>query len=150
MMLDRIVEVFCEVDDFCKAFVPQWEASLLGTGGPAPRGPQPGLSTSEIITLLLTVQVSSISRASITALPSRWLLSRHAVLRALRQLAEKRLRAAGVLSRQPPGDQDRALLHRLHGPCDNHRINRHLPVWPNGARWAGSSASSCTLFSTPT
>jgi hypothetical protein len=32
MMLDRIVEVFCEVDDFCKAFVPQWEASLLGTG----------------------------------------------------------------------------------------------------------------------
>src|SRR3954451_24600479 len=39
MMLDRIVEVFCEVDDFCKAFVPQWEASLLGPGGPAPRGP---------------------------------------------------------------------------------------------------------------
>ena len=28
-MLDRIVEVFCEVDDFCKAFLPQWEASLL-------------------------------------------------------------------------------------------------------------------------
>ena len=24
-MLDRIVEVFCEVDDFCEAFVPQWE-----------------------------------------------------------------------------------------------------------------------------
>jgi hypothetical protein len=29
-MLDRIVEVFCEVDDFCQAFLPQWEASLLG------------------------------------------------------------------------------------------------------------------------
>ena len=79
-MLDRIVEVFCEVDDFCQAFVPHWEASLLGTGGPAPRGPQPGLSTSEIITLLLTVQASNISRAFITALPSRWLLSRHALL----------------------------------------------------------------------
>src|SRR3954470_22819964 len=39
MMLDRIVEVFCEVDDFCQAFVPQCEASLLGLGGPAPRGP---------------------------------------------------------------------------------------------------------------
>src|SRR3954462_15196077 len=39
MMMDRIVEVFCEVDDFCQAFVPQWEASLLGPGGPAPRGP---------------------------------------------------------------------------------------------------------------
>jgi len=33
-MLDWIVEVFCEVDDFCKAFLPHWEASLLGTGGP--------------------------------------------------------------------------------------------------------------------
>src|SRR6187455_2028445 len=58
MMLDRIVEVFCEVDDFCQAFVPQWEASLLGPGGPAPRGPQPGLSTSEIITLLLVLHSS--------------------------------------------------------------------------------------------
>src|SRR5919107_1566787 len=58
MMLDRIVEVFCEVDDFCQAFVPQWEASLLGTGGPAPRGPQPDLSTSEIITLLLVLHSS--------------------------------------------------------------------------------------------
>src|SRR3954466_13198054 len=123
MMLDRIVEVFCEGDDFCQAFVPQWEASLLGTGGPAPRGPQPGLSPSEIITLLLTVQVSNISRASIMASPSRWLLSWHAVLRTLRQPAEKCLRAAVVLPRQPP--RDRALLHRLHRPCDNHRISRH-------------------------
>src|ERR671911_926750 len=125
MMLDRIVEVFCEVDDFCQAFLPQWEASLLGTGGPPPRGPEPGLSPSEIITLLLTVQASNISRASITASPSRWLLSRHALLRALCQPAEKCLRAAGILPPQPPGDQDRALLHRLHGPCDNHRISRH-------------------------
>src|SRR3954462_11020344 len=83
------------------------------------------MSTSEIITLLLTVQASNISRASITASPSRWLLSRPAVLRALRQPAEKRLRAAGGLPPQPPGDQDRALLHRLHRPCDNHRISRH-------------------------
>jgi hypothetical protein len=125
MMLDRIVEIFCEVDDFCQAFVPQWEASLIGTGGPAPRGPQPGLSSSEMITLLLTVQASNISRAFITALPSRWLLSRHAVLRALRRPAEKCLRAAGVLPAQPPGEQDWSLLHWLHRPCDNHRINRH-------------------------
>src|SRR3954463_9545885 len=83
------------------------------------------MSPSEIITLLLTVQVLNISRASITASPSRWLLSRHAVLRALRRPAEKRLRAAGVLPAQSPGDQDRALLHRLHRPCDAHRINRH-------------------------
>src|ERR687898_1770853 len=53
------------------------------------------------------------------------LLSRHAVLRALRRPAEKCLRAAGGLPAQPPGDQDRALLHRLHRPCDTHRIARH-------------------------
>src|SRR4051794_20258555 len=92
---------------------------------PAGRRHAGRMSTSEIITLLLTVQASNISRASITASPSRWVLSRHAVLRALRQPAEKRLRAAGGLLAQSPGDQDRALLHRFHRPCDNHRINRH-------------------------
>src|SRR3954469_3183192 len=90
---------------------------------PAGRRHAGRMSTSEIITLLLTVQASNISRASITASPSRWLLSRPAVLRALRRPAEKRLRAAGVLPAQSPGD--RALLHRFHRPCDNHRINRH-------------------------
>src|SRR3954467_9729592 len=106
------------------------------------------MSPREIITLLLTVPALNISRASIPASPSRWLLSWHALLRALRHPAEKRLRAAGVLPAQPPGDQDRDLLHRLHCPCDNHRINRHSPVWPSAARWAGSSASNCTSSST--
>src|SRR3954447_26076119 len=92
---------------------------------PAGRRHAGRMSPSEIITLLLTVQASSISRASITASPSGWLLSRHAVLRALRRPAEKCLRAAGVLPAQSPGDQDRALLHRFHRPCDNHRISRH-------------------------
>ena len=53
-MLERLVEIFCAVDDFCKAFVPRWEASLLGSGS-APRGPKPGLSVSEIITILLVL-----------------------------------------------------------------------------------------------
>src|SRR3982751_3970847 len=92
---------------------------------PAGRRPAGPSSPSEITPLLLPVQASSISRASITASPSRWLLSRHAVLRTLRHPAEKCLRAAGGLPRQPPRDQDRALLHRLHRPCDNHRISRH-------------------------
>src|SRR3954451_3142495 len=90
---------------------------------PAGRRHAGRMSSSEIITLLLTVQASNISRASITASPSRWLLSRHALLRALRRPAETCLRAAGGLPRQPP--RDRALLHRFHRPCDNHRISRH-------------------------
>jgi Transposase DDE domain len=56
-MLERLVETFCEVDDFCQAFVPQWEAYLIGTGA-APRGPQPGLCVSEIITILLMLHSS--------------------------------------------------------------------------------------------
>jgi hypothetical protein len=42
--------------------------------------------------------------------------------RALRHPAEKRLRAAGVLPAQSP--RDRALLHRFHRPCDNHRRHK--------------------------
>src|SRR3954467_2395513 len=95
----------------------------MGGVAVGPRRHAGRMSPSEIITLLLTVQASSISRASITASPSRWLLSRHAVLRTLRQPAEKRLRAAGVLPAQSP--EDRTLLHRFHRPCDNHRISRH-------------------------
>ncbi|MBV8453662.1 MAG: IS982 family transposase [Deltaproteobacteria bacterium] len=53
-MLDRLTEVFCEVDDFCQAFDAQWKVHLLGSGA-APRGPKPGLAVSEIITLLLVL-----------------------------------------------------------------------------------------------
>ena len=56
-MLERLVETFCAVDDFRKAFLPQWEAYLLGHGS-APRGPKPGLSVSEIITILLMLHGS--------------------------------------------------------------------------------------------
>src|SRR5579872_7000347 len=56
-MLERLVETFCAVDDFCKAFLPQWEANLIRNGTP-PRGPAPGLSVSEIITILLMLHGS--------------------------------------------------------------------------------------------
>jgi Transposase DDE domain len=56
-MLERLVETFCAVDDFCKAFLPQWEAYLL-RNGTAPRGPAPGLCVSEIITILLMLHGS--------------------------------------------------------------------------------------------
>jgi DDE family transposase len=56
-MLERLVETFCTVDDFCKAFLPQWEADLIGNGT-APRGPRPGLCASEIITILLMLHGS--------------------------------------------------------------------------------------------
>lgn len=56
-MLERLVETFCAVEDFCQAFLPHWEAYLL-RHGTAPRGPQPGLWVSEIITILLVLHGS--------------------------------------------------------------------------------------------
>jgi Transposase DDE domain len=56
-MLDRLVEVFCEVDDFCKTFQGAFESHLIGNG-PGPRGPDPGLADAEIITLLLVLHSS--------------------------------------------------------------------------------------------
>jgi IS5 family transposase len=56
-MLEQLVENFCRVDDFCKAFLPQWEAHLI-QNGTAPRGPKPGLCVSEIITILLVLHGS--------------------------------------------------------------------------------------------
>jgi Transposase DDE domain len=56
-MLERLTEVFCEVDDFCQACEAQWKTYLLGSGA-TPRGPKPGLAVSEIITLLLVLHSS--------------------------------------------------------------------------------------------
>src|SRR5829696_3584027 len=150
MMLDRIVEVFCEVDDFCQAFVPQWEASLLGPGGPAPRGPQPGLSPSEIITLLLVLHSSGFKH-----------------LKSFDHgFAEPLLR--GYFPGMPCYEHFVARQKSVFVPLVvfllSHlgtrtgiyyiasTVTRSSPVWPSAARprWAGSSASSCTSSSTPT
>ena len=56
-MLERFEAVFCEVNDFCKALEAPWAAHLIGRGEP-PRGPEPGLADSEIITLLLALHSS--------------------------------------------------------------------------------------------
>ena len=54
-MFDRLVEDFCQFDDFCQAFRPFWEARLLRQDAqPArKRGPQPGLVDSEIMTIVV-------------------------------------------------------------------------------------------------
>ena len=160
-MLDRIVEVFCEVDDFCKAFLPQWEAFLIGPGGPAPRGPQPGLSTSEIITLLLVLHSSGFKhlksfyhgfaepllRGYFPGLPCY----EHFV--ALQKSAFVPL-VFFLLSHL--GTRT-GLITSTSRPCRSATIiastgTRSSPVLLNVARprWAGSSASSCTSSSTTT
>ena len=59
-MFDRLVEDFCQFDDFCQAFGPHWEARLLSQEAqPAKkRGPQAGLADSEIMTILIAFHQS--------------------------------------------------------------------------------------------
>ena len=54
-MLDRLVETFCEFDDFCTSIKTQWEALLITDGKKLERkhGPDCGLIDSEIMTLLV-------------------------------------------------------------------------------------------------
>ena len=51
-MFDRLVEDFCQFDDFCQGFYPRWEARLLTQGARGKkRGPEAGLAKSEIMTI---------------------------------------------------------------------------------------------------
>lgn len=59
-MFDRLVETFCDFDDFCKSIRTQWEAMLL-TDGRTPRrkhGPESRLIDSEIMTILVLYHAS--------------------------------------------------------------------------------------------
>ena len=60
-MFDRLVEIFCDFDDFCKSVKMQWEAMLL-TNGEAPErhkpGPEGGLIDSEMMTILVLYHAS--------------------------------------------------------------------------------------------
>src|ERR1700760_430828 len=61
-MFDRLVEIFCDFDDFCKVVKMEWEAMLV-TEENKPRrqsrhGPECGLCDSEIMTLLVLYHAS--------------------------------------------------------------------------------------------
>jgi hypothetical protein len=50
--MDSLVELFCHVDDFCKAFTPVWEQHMLRSGAVQRRRDR-RLSLSEIMTILI-------------------------------------------------------------------------------------------------
>jgi hypothetical protein len=54
-MFDRLVERFCEFDDFCQNIRAEWEAYLVADGHAPERkhGPEAGLCDSEIMTLVV-------------------------------------------------------------------------------------------------
>jgi hypothetical protein len=55
VMFDRLVEQFCEFDDFCQSIGTQWAAYLVADGHRLQRqhGPRGGLCDSEIMLLLV-------------------------------------------------------------------------------------------------
>jgi len=50
--VDRLIETFCVVDDFCQSFMPEFDQMLLSSGV-YKRRRCGGLSTSEVMTLLI-------------------------------------------------------------------------------------------------
>ena len=50
--MNRLCNVFCDVDDFCQSFVPQWQSQLIEIGQQH-RQRQSRLSMSEIITIII-------------------------------------------------------------------------------------------------
>lgn len=50
--MDSLLELFCDVDDFCKVFLPVWQNRLL-TSGAMQRRRERSLSISEIMTILI-------------------------------------------------------------------------------------------------
>ncbi|GAB4471645.1 MAG: IS982 family transposase [Anaerolineales bacterium] len=55
--MDSLLELFCDVDDFCQAFLPQWNHHLLSSGQ-RQRQRNRSLTTSEIMTILIAFHQS--------------------------------------------------------------------------------------------
>src|ERR687890_768178 len=133
MMLDRIVEIFCEVDDFCQAFVPQWEASLIGTGAPRAACRPARLSRCCSQFRLQTSQelLSRLCRAAgyFPGMPcyEHFVTLQKSVFVPLVFFLHSHL-GTGIYYIDSTA---LAIIIALAG-------TRFLPVWPSAARWAGS------------
>lgn len=54
---DKLVEIFCGVDDFCEIFMPQWEKQLLSDG--TRKLQRKGrMTTSEVMTVIILFHMS--------------------------------------------------------------------------------------------
>ncbi|AFI85876.1 IS982 family transposase [Methylophaga nitratireducenticrescens] len=50
--MDKLVEIFCDVDDFCRVFIPEWEKTLLQSGQ-RQRRRQGRMTPAEIMTIII-------------------------------------------------------------------------------------------------
>ena len=49
--MDKLIDIFCDVDDFCHKFLPVWEAELIADGVKKRRR-RSNMSTSECMTIV--------------------------------------------------------------------------------------------------
>jgi len=56
--MNKLIEIFCDVDDFCKVFIPEWEKQQL-TDGSRKRNRQIRMSSSEIMTIIIAFHTSN-------------------------------------------------------------------------------------------
>ena len=54
--MDKITEIFCSIDDFCKEFVPFWQKSLISNGKKRIRSSK--MSLSEVMTIQVLFHLS--------------------------------------------------------------------------------------------
>ena len=55
--MNKLVEIFCDVDDFCRVFMPEWEKQCL-SDGTRQRNRACRMSMSEIITIIIAFHTS--------------------------------------------------------------------------------------------
>jgi hypothetical protein len=56
--MNNLVEIFCDVDDFCHVFIPEWEKQLIADGN-IKRKRSCRMSMSEIMTILIAFHTSN-------------------------------------------------------------------------------------------
>ena len=55
--MKKLVDLYCDVDDFCKVFIPQWQKQLL-EDGTLKRQRDPRMTMSEIMTIVISFHMS--------------------------------------------------------------------------------------------
>ena len=55
--MNKLTDIFCDVDDFCKVFMPEWEKQHL-TDGTRQRTRQCRMTMSEIMTIIIAFHTS--------------------------------------------------------------------------------------------
>lgn len=56
--MNKLVELFCDVDDFCRVFIPEWERQLI-SDGTRKRNRSCRMTMSEIMTIIIAFHMSN-------------------------------------------------------------------------------------------